>query len=140
IEEGDRLLVVGQSEELAALDDLAKGKAVVPAKSAPCQWILIPEDSPFVGKTLAHLDIQRQYGIKAIAIRREGKFISDPGEDIELQVRDRILLCGGYYPLKLLQQSLSLKEQPSMPIVPVVQAAESQILREYLPMDNWREP
>ncbi|MGA9379518.1 MAG: cation:proton antiporter [Phormidium sp.] len=139
IEEGDRLLVVGQSEELAALDELAKGKAAVPVGSTPCQWILIPENSPFVGKSLAHLDIQRQYGIKAISIRREGKFIRDPGEDIELQVGDRILLCGGYHPLKLLQQSLIPQEQISMPIVPVVQAAESQALREYLPMDNWRE-
>lgn len=140
IEEGDRLLVVGQAEELAALDELAKGKAVFPAESAPCQWILVPENSPFLGKTLAHLDIERQYGIKAIAIRREGKFIRDPEGDIELQVGDRILLCGGYHPLKLLQQYLEPPEQIAMPIVPVVQAAESQGLREYLPMDNWREP
>jgi CPA2 family monovalent cation:H+ antiporter-2 len=140
IEEGDRLLVVGQSEELAALDELAKGKVIVPAKSAPCQWILVPENSPFVGKSLAHLDIQRQYGINAIAIRREGKFIRDPGEDTELLVGDRILLCGGYHPLKLLQQSLIPEDKTSIPIVPVVQAAESQALREYLPMDNWREP
>lgn len=140
IEEGDRLLVVGQAEELAALDELAKGKAVFPAESAPCQWILVPENSPFLGKTLAHLDIQRQYGIKAIAIRRDGKFIRDPEGDIELQVADRILFCGGYHPLKLLQQYLEPPEQISMPIVPVVHAAESQGLREYLPMDNWREP
>ncbi|XWK87743.1 MAG: cation:proton antiporter [Phormidium sp.] len=140
IESGDRLLVVGQAEELAALDELAKGKVIVPAKSAPCQWILVPENSPFAGKSLAHLDIQRQYGIKAIAIRREGKFIRDPEEDIALQVGDRILLCGGYHPLKLLQDSLMPEDQPSIPIVPVVQAAESQVLREYLPMDNWREP
>ncbi|MFB2892773.1 cation:proton antiporter [Aerosakkonemataceae cyanobacterium BLCC-F50] len=141
IEEGDRLLVVGQAEELAALDDLAKGKAAIPAKSAPsCQWILVPENSPFVGKTLAHLDIERQYGIKASALRREGKFIRDPEEDIALQVGDRILLCGGYHPLKLLQASLMPEEQRSIPIVPVVQAAESQALLEYLPMDNLREP
>ncbi|MFB2837372.1 cation:proton antiporter [Floridanema evergladense] len=141
IEEGDRLLVVGEAEELAALDDLAKGKAAIPAKRAPsCQWILVPENSPFAGKTLADLDIQRQYGIKAIAIRHEGKFIRDPEDDIELQVGDRILLCGGYHPLNLLQKSLMPEEKPPIPIVPIVQAAEIQALREYLPMDNWREP
>jgi len=103
LEDGDRLLVVGESEELAALDELAKGQAILPSGSTSCQWIFVPENSPFIGSTLSALDIYRQYGVKVAAIRREGKFIRDPGEDAELFAGDRILFCGSYHPLNLLQ-------------------------------------
>ena len=96
----DRLLIVGQPEELAAFDDLAKGKAAVPTENASCQWLLVPEESPVVGKTLAEAHIRRQFGVLIQAIRREGKFIAFPDGSSDLQAGDRLLLCGNLYGLK----------------------------------------
>jgi len=139
LHEGDRLLVVGEGEELAAFDDLAKGEAVVPGFDDPCQWIVVPPDSPFIGQKLALLDIRRQYGVQLRAIRRDGKFIRLPGEDTELLAGDRILLCGGFHPLNQIQQILAPETPAPVPLVPVVTAGESEALREFLPVDNLRE-
>ena len=140
LEQGDRLLVVGEPDELAAFDELAKGEAILPAENAACQWIALPENSEFTGKTLAELDIRRQYAVQVQALRREGKFIRFPGGDAELHAGDRLLLCGSSDALKQLQQSLMPENQPPTTVIPVVKAAESQALREYLPMDTWRDP
>jgi CPA2 family monovalent cation:H+ antiporter-2 len=99
LQKGDRLLIVGQPEELAALDDLAKGKAAIPTENASCQWLLVPETSQVVGKTLAELHIRRQFGVLIQAIRREGKFINFPDGSSDLQAGDRLLLCGNLYAL-----------------------------------------
>jgi len=99
LQPGDRLLVIGQTEELAAFDELAKGKAAVPTENASCQWLLVPENSPVAGKTLADLHIRRQYGVLIQAIRREGKFIGFPEGKTDVQKGDRLLLCGNLYAL-----------------------------------------
>jgi monovalent cation:H+ antiporter-2, CPA2 family len=99
LQDGDRLLIVGQPEELAALDDLARGKAAIPTENASCQWLLVPESSHVVGKTLAELHIRRQFGVLIQAIRREGKFINFPDGNSDLQAGDRLLLCGNLYAL-----------------------------------------
>ena len=99
IEEGDRLLIVGEPSELVALTELARGEAAIPTENASCQWLLVPEDSPVVGKTLADLHIRRQFGILVQAIRREGKFISFPHGESDLQIGDRLLLCGKFHAL-----------------------------------------
>lgn len=99
LQEGDRLLIVGQPEELAAFDELAKGKAAVPTENASCQWLLVSEESPVVGKTLAELHIRREFGVLVQAIRREGKFIGFPNGASDLQAGDRLLLCGNLYAL-----------------------------------------
>jgi CPA2 family monovalent cation:H+ antiporter-2 len=99
LQKGDRLLIVGQPEELAALDDLAKGKAAIPTENASCQWLLVPDNSSVVGKTLAELHIRRQFGVLIQAIRREGKFINFPDGSSDLQAGDRLLLCGNLYAL-----------------------------------------
>ncbi len=139
LNEGDRLLIVGEGEELAAFDDLAKGEAALPGFADPCQWIVVPPDSPYLGQKLAILDIRRQYGVQLRAIRRDGKFIRLPGEDIELLAGDRILLCGGFHPLNQIQQILAPETPAPVPLVPVVRAGESEALREFLPVDNLRE-
>ncbi|MGQ9870811.1 cation:proton antiporter domain-containing protein [Leptodesmis sp.] len=99
LHKGDRLLIVGQPEELAALDDLAKGKAAIPTENASCQWLLVPDHSHVVGKTLSELHIRRQFGVLIQAIRREGKFINFPDGNSDLQAGDRLLLCGNLYAL-----------------------------------------
>jgi CPA2 family monovalent cation:H+ antiporter-2 len=99
LEEGDRLLVVGETDELAAFSELAKGEAAVPTENASCQWLLVPDHSPASGKTLAELHIRRQFGVLVQAIRREGKFIRFPNGSSDLQAGDRLLLCGNFHAL-----------------------------------------
>lgn len=97
--EGDRLLIVGETDELVAFSELAKGEAAVPGNNTSCQWLLVPDNSPVVGKTLTELHIRRQFGVLVQAIRREGKFINFPNGSSDLQAGDRLLLCGNYHAL-----------------------------------------
>lgn len=91
---GDRLLVVGEPEERTALNKLLKGEVAVPAQNASCQWLLLPAESAAVGKTLAELNLRRQYHVQIQSIRRQGKFIRFPKGATELHSGDRLLLCG----------------------------------------------
>ncbi len=118
LQTGDRLLVVGQPEELAAFDELAKGKAAVPTEHASCQWLLVPDSSPVLGKTLAELHIRRQFGVLIQAIRREGKFIGFPDGSSDLQAGDRLLLCGNLYALNQASQWIAppSKLTPAIPL------------------------
>ncbi len=135
----DRLLVVGESEELAAFDQLAKGEVAVPPESASCQWLTVPDESPAAGTTLGELDLRRQHGVVVQAIRREGKFIRFPHGDTDVQAGDRLLLCGGFQSLNSARHWLvPSNDLPILPI-PVVRAAVSEPLKEFLPADQWRE-
>jgi len=112
LEEGDRLLVVGSDEELAALDEFALGKAAVPGGNSACQWVQVSAESGMVGKTLAELDIRNQYGVHVQAIRRDGKLIRLPDHSMNLQVHDQMLLCGGLPFLDQLQHLLGNSGPP----------------------------
>ena len=111
LSEGDRLLVVGSNEEMAALDEFALGRAAVPKENSACQWVLVSADSPVVAKTLADLDIRNQYGVQVQAIRRNGKFIRLPNDTTNLQVRDLVLLCGSLPSLNQIQQLIADKTE-----------------------------
>jgi CPA2 family monovalent cation:H+ antiporter-2 len=132
----DRLLLVGEPEEIAAFDQLAKGQVAVPLESTSCQWLIVPFDSPVVGKTLSELDVRRQFGIQIHAIRREGKFFRFPQSDMSLNPGDRILICGSDHGLNLLgelvQPGSTLLRLP----VPAISASVSEALKEYLPVDQ----
>jgi CPA2 family monovalent cation:H+ antiporter-2 len=137
LEAGDRLLVVGQTDELAAFDQLAKGEAAVPTENASCQWLLVPEDSPVAGKTLAELHIRRQFGVLVQAIRREGKFISYPDGKSELHAGDRLLMCGGFYSLIQASQWIAPLPPTPPPIqIPISKVTLAETIREYLPADE----
>lgn len=137
LEAGDRLLMVGSPAEIDAFHQLATGEVAFPGESSPCQWVMIPSDSPAVGQTLASLDIRRQYGVQIQAIRRDAKFIRFPGGDVELMAGDQLLLCGGSHPLGLLRQWMVplINEPPSLPI-PVLKVPVSEALQEFLPADQ----
>ncbi len=138
LQEGDRLLAVGEPDELAAFNELAKGEMAIPGFNGACQWLLVPEYSPANGKTLSQLHWRRQYGIQVQAIRREGKFIRFPDGGTEVRAGDRILLCGGSYPLNQLQQWLTPSPQPPLVAIPLIKAQVSEALQEFLPLDSQR--
>ncbi|MCX7595276.1 MAG: sodium:calcium exchanger, partial [Fischerella sp.] len=136
LEKGDRLLVVGSDEELAALDEFALGRAAVPGDHSACQWVTLSADCPLLGKSLADLDIREQFGVQVQAMRRNGKFIRFPNSKMELQAQDQLLLCGSLPSLNQLEHLLAPSTSPS---IPVVKAAEAEGLRDYLPLDDLRD-
>ena len=91
---GDRLLLVGEPDEITAFENLATGEAPVPTKNLSCQWVAVPPHSPAMGKTLADLDLSHLYGVQVQVIRRDGKFVRFPDGRADLQSGDRLLLCG----------------------------------------------
>ena len=103
LEAGDRLLVVGASEELAALEEFAQGKVAVPSAENSCQWVTVNGDSAILGRTLTDLDIHQKSGVQIQAMRRDGKFIRSPDEDTDFRVGDQVLLCGNLPSLNQLQ-------------------------------------
>lgn len=119
LEEGDRLLLVGESAELAAFNKLAKGEAAVPDENMLCHWLMVPVNSPVVSQTLLSLDIWQQYRVQLQAIRRDGKFFWFSGGSMSLKAGDQLLLCGGYPALSQIQQWI-LPTTYQIPVVPTV--------------------
>lgn len=106
--DGDRCLVVGSADEKIAFKQLVRGKIALPMSNAACQWLVIPPASTAVGLTLSTLDTYRQYGVQIRALRRAQQFIDNPEQQSTVIMGgDRLLLCGGRYPLKKLQQRLT---------------------------------
>ena len=94
LQEGDRLLILGEAEEIDAFRELAQGDATIPLLGNACQWLLLPSNSPVVGSSLQELHLRRLHNVQVQAIRREGKFISFPDGSVELGAGDRLLICG----------------------------------------------
>jgi CPA2 family monovalent cation:H+ antiporter-2 len=105
--DGDRCLVVGSADEKNAFKQLVKGKIALPISNAPCQWLIVAPDSPAVGQTLKSLDTNRQYGVQIRAVRRADRFMDNPDLQTVMMAGDRLLLCGGRYPLQKLQQQFA---------------------------------
>ncbi len=135
LQEGDRLLVVGSDDELAALEEFAKGQAAVPGENSACQWVTVSTKCLVLGKTLKDLDIRQQYEVQVQAIRRDGRFIRFPDGGMDLRSSDQLLLCGSLPSLSQLEQILGV-DSPVALDIPRVKAAESEALKEYLPLDN----
>lgn len=104
LEEGDKLLIVGSSEEFAALEEFAKGQAAAPGSA--CQWVVISPDAMILGKTIEDLDLRKKFGVQIQAMRRDSKFIRFPEPTIDLQPRDQVLLCGNLPALQQVEQML----------------------------------
>ena len=54
----------------------------------------IGEKSPIVGRTLAETEMRKKYGVTILAIRRDGKTISNPDVDIEFVAGDILFAIG----------------------------------------------
>ncbi|BAT53297.1 putative potassium/proton antiporter [Nostoc sp. NIES-3756] len=129
LEAGDRLLVVGAKEEIAALEEFAQGKLAVPDKTSACQWVTVEAKSLILGKTLKDLLLEPQSGIKIQAIRRDGKFIRSPNENTDFRNGDQVLLCGSLPSLNQIQPLFAVVSDVSLSI-PVVKAKETEIVKE----------
>jgi CPA2 family monovalent cation:H+ antiporter-2 len=64
------------------------------ARDLELGWILIHDDSPLVGKTLAQSNLRATVGVSIVAIGRHENLISNPGPDETLRVGDRVAVIG----------------------------------------------
>ncbi|MEA5581153.1 cation:proton antiporter [Nodularia harveyana UHCC-0300] len=103
LEIGDRLLLVGTAEELAALEEFAQGKVAIPGLNKACQWITVNTDAPVLSMSIADLHLHQQSGFQIPAMRRDRKFIRSPDHKTDLRVGDQLLLCGQVGSLNELQ-------------------------------------
>ena len=85
----NRLLAVGEKEELAAFRDLARGRGTI--GEGYYQWVTVGE-SQLVGMQIAEL--QQKYNLRVQAVRRHGKLDYGVKGAIALQSGDCILLQG----------------------------------------------
>ncbi|HIK04048.1 MAG TPA: cation:proton antiporter [Trichormus sp. M33_DOE_039] len=127
LEAGDRLLVVGASEELAALAELAQGKVAIPGENSACQWITVDAHTPILGKTIAELTQHLESGVQIQSMRRDGKFIRCPDSSMDLRANDQVLLCGSLNGLNQLQP-LFINQLPLS--IPMVKARDTQVVKE----------
>jgi monovalent cation:H+ antiporter-2, CPA2 family len=128
LESGDRVLVVGEPEELVSFELLAKGEVAVPQGDSSCQWLRLPANSPWVGQKLSEVELLTQYAVEVRAIRREGKFSRWPEGSTDLQEGDRLLLCGGFYEIGLMQRTAAPVVQLPVVKLPFVTAQVSEKL------------
>ena len=108
LETGDRLLVVGATQELAALAEFAEGNIAVSGEDSACQWVTVPPNSPILGKKIVSLNTNNHYQFQIKAIRRDGKFSPVYHKSTELKADDQLLLCGSISQLIRLKKSFDL--------------------------------
>ncbi len=95
INQGDNLLLVGDSDELAAFEQLAQGKVkILPQDNDSSLLVLVPENSLIIGKTLKELKIDERFGVSIQGIRRSGKYIRFPDGDNQIKAKDQLLVFG----------------------------------------------
>lgn len=64
-------------------------------KEIVMEWVKVGENSNFVGKTIAELQIRRRTGVSIIAIIRDGKMIPSPDPYQEkIQAGDTLIVVG----------------------------------------------
>jgi Trk K+ transport system NAD-binding subunit len=95
---GDQLILLGAPERSAeAVKHLRQrefGRPQEQGKAFDAVEIIVPADSPWVGKTLAALDFPKQYGVTIIGIRRGKEQITSPSASDILQPQDSIIVVG----------------------------------------------
>jgi CPA2 family monovalent cation:H+ antiporter-2 len=113
IQKGDTFLMVGETDELATFNKLAKGETPpLPKDTDSSLWVVVPENSVVAGKTLAELTFEQQFGTIVQAIRRKGKYIRFPDGNNAIQASDKLLLFGNLALLADIGQKIAVKENP----------------------------
>lgn len=103
LQEGDRLIVAGQAEEIFKLKD-EFGVEIRPEIEFTYPWhradeikrmeVVLGPRSAFIGQTLAELDFHNRYGLTVLGIARHGALLRGQLAHIPLEFGDTLLLQG----------------------------------------------
>jgi Kef-type K+ transport system membrane component KefB/Trk K+ transport system NAD-binding subunit len=95
---GDRLVLLGEPENLdraaAYLDQRQLGPEGGEHSAFAVSELVLPGDSPWVGRTLGDINFRQSYGVTLIGIERGGRRITAPTADEALQPGDRVFVAG----------------------------------------------
>lgn len=116
LQEGDKVLVEGNRDDLVALqdEDLVEFSGEFDEETAITQNLSMAEvivlpGSPMVGRTLWGLNFRQRYGLQVLGINRKGETIRRRISRTRLQVGDQLLLQGGPDTIKGLGKNNSFR-------------------------------
>jgi di/tricarboxylate transporter len=158
---GDRLLVQGQSDKIAALesnpafdhfepgaaDDLAR----VEELKEKIFEVAVPDESILVGQTLAECRLGDAFGLRVLGIDRAGARILLPEPEEEIQLGDQLIIHGTRQDLRILRglqeleiesetaPDLSVLESDQVGMVEVTLAPRSSLAGGVLRQLHFRE-
>ena len=70
-------------------------------------WIRLPDDSPFIGKTIRELDIRSRTGVSVVGIMRDKEVFPNPDIEYGFAAGDSIAVMGNPQQLDVLQKQIS---------------------------------
>ncbi len=73
--------------------------------------LLVQQGSPACGKTLADLDIRKQYSVSVLAVRRQQQVIENPSGEMDLQPGDETIVMGAPEKIRYLIKLFRTPEQ-----------------------------
>ena len=74
--------------------------------SMEIKWFRIPVESPFIGQTLANVNLRARTGASVVAILREGALLANPKSMTIFEAGDRVGLIGDEEEIKKVEQLL----------------------------------
>lgn len=115
IQEGDRLVFIGDSENIVELLERDKEFClIVNNKEDNKQWnrniieTVIPINSELIGKTLKQVEFRENYGGAVVAVHRNGEQLSGKVGEIILKAGDMLLVSPGHSFQQRLEQKNDL--------------------------------
>lgn len=107
---GDRLILLGEPENLnRAMEYLDRQEAGEATADEPVFTVVpldIPDDSPWVGKTLTELNFRKDYGVTVIGIQRGERQITAPAAQETLLAGDCLMIAGSQEAVENLNRSV----------------------------------
>jgi CPA2 family monovalent cation:H+ antiporter-2 len=108
---GDRLLVLGSAEQIAAarMELIREGTSdleVAAFDDAQLDTITVPDNAAFVGHSLRELHIPHRTGAVVVGISRDGKKQANPSGDEIVRAGDQWLVIGASEELRALRELL----------------------------------
>jgi CPA2 family monovalent cation:H+ antiporter-2 len=94
LQEFDRLLLVGTSEDFQAFEYIAKEKVMLPKEGESCVWVSIPKNSQLATEKLEEIKNKEDLGVIVQGIRRKNQYIRFPNLEKDIKAGDNILLFG----------------------------------------------
>ncbi len=133
IHAGDQLLIIGRQEKIDQLNDL--GMTVSPVEQRnylsthglTLAEVILSPHSTLAEKTLKDLELRRQYGITAVALKRLNRSYRTDIGDIPLAFGDSLLVLGPVEQLRSLQNKLEVLVLEPLPGEPPVNVREAAL-------------
>lgn len=133
IHAGDQLLIIGRQEKIDQLNDLRMTVSPVEQRNylsthgLTLAEVILSPHSTLAEKTLKDLELRRQYGITAVALKRLNRSYRTDIGDIPLAFGDSLLVLGPVEQLRSLQNKLEVLVLEPLPGEPPVNVREAAL-------------